>query len=61
MNVKVDPAKCSQCGLCVDSVPDVFEMGDSAAETKVPVVPAKLEKAVKDAATDCPEAAIVVS
>ena len=61
MKVKVDPAKCSQCGLCVDSVPDVFEMGDSSAEVKAELVPAKLEKAVKDAASDCPEAAIILT
>ncbi|MCU0723059.1 MAG: ferredoxin [Planctomycetes bacterium] len=61
MKVKVDATKCSQCGLCADSVPDVFEMGDKAAIVKVPVVPKNLEKAVKGAADDCPETAIVIS
>jgi ferredoxin len=61
MKVTVDASKCSSCGLCADSVPDVFEMGDNNATVKVPLVPKKLEAAVKSASEDCPESAIKVT
>jgi ferredoxin len=60
MTVRIDPDLCTACGLCTDSVPQVFKMGKDVAEVINPNVPANLENAVKDAAGDCPAEAIIV-
>ncbi|MGA2976975.1 MAG: ferredoxin [Spirochaetia bacterium] len=60
MKVKIDPDLCTACGLCTDGVPQVFKMGKDAAEVIDPAVPANLEKAVRDAASDCPAEAILI-
>lgn len=51
---------CTACGLCVDTCPDVFEMGSDMAQVMVDEVPAKLEDAVQQAADECPVEAIIV-
>jgi ferredoxin len=60
MTVRIDPNLCTACGLCTDSVPQVFKMGKDVAEVINPAVPATLENAVRDAAGDCPAEAIIV-
>ena len=60
MKVRIDDDLCTACGLCVDSVPDVFTMGDDTAEVANSEVPSNLEKDVQDAADDCPVEAIIV-
>jgi len=51
---------CIACGLCVDSCPEVFEMGEEFAEVIVDEVPDESEECVRQAAEDCPTEAIVV-
>jgi len=51
---------CTACGLCVDTCPDVFEMGPDIAAVSVNEVPAEFEEAVQQAADECPVEAIVV-
>jgi ferredoxin len=51
---------CTACGLCVDTCPEVFELGDDMAEVIVDEVPAEHEDAVQQAADECPVEAIVV-
>ena len=60
MTVRIDPDLCTACGLCTDSVPQVFKMGKDVAEVINPSVPANLENAVRDATSDCPAEAIIV-
>ena len=60
MKVKIDSELCTACGLCEDSVPDVFQMGDDVAEVKSADVPADLESAVQEATDDCPVEAIIL-
>ncbi len=60
MKVKIDKDLCTACELCVDDVPDVFDMGDDVAVVKVDTVPADLEDDVRDAADSCPAEAIIV-
>jgi ferredoxin len=60
MKVKIDADLCTGCGLCTDSVPEVFDMGDDVATVKTNPVPAAKEALVKEAAADCPAEAIVV-
>lgn len=51
---------CTACGLCVDTCPEVFEMGDDMAEVIVGEVPPEHEDAVQQAADECPVEAIIV-
>lgn len=59
MNVKIEDT-CTACGLCVDTCPDVFEMGDDIAKVIVKEVPASLEDDVQQAADECPVEAIII-
>lgn len=51
---------CIACELCVETCPEVFEMGEEIAQVKVDVVPPELEDKVREAAEACPVEAIVV-
>jgi ferredoxin len=59
MKVRIEDT-CTACGLCVENCPDVFEMGDDAAQVKMNEVPEGLEDAVRQAADECPVEAIIV-
>jgi len=59
MKVKIEDT-CTACGLCVDTCPEVFEMGDDMAQVIVDEVPEEHEDAVQQAADECPVEAIVV-
>lgn len=58
MKVRVEDI-CTACGLCVDTCPEVFEMGDDVAQVIVDEVPPEQEDAVQQAADECPVEAIV--
>ena len=51
---------CTACGLCVDTCPEVFEMGDEMAEVIADPVPEEFEDQVTQAAEECPVEAIIV-
>jgi ferredoxin len=59
MRVSIEDT-CTACGLCVDTCPEVFEMGDEMAQVIVDEVPAEYEEAVQQAADECPVEAIMV-
>lgn len=59
MKVRIEES-CTACGLCVDTCPEVFSMGDDRAEVIIDVVPAELEDTVQQAADECPVEAIIV-
>ena len=59
MKVQIEDS-CTACGLCVDTCPEVFEMGDNIAEVIVDSVPPELEETIQQAADECPVEAIVV-
>lgn len=59
MKVRIEDS-CTACGLCVDTCPDVFEMGSDIAQTVTDEVPPKLEETVQQAADECPVEAIIV-
>ena len=51
---------CTACGLCVDTCPEVFDMGDEMAIVIVDEIPTEHEEAVQQAADECPVEAIIV-
>ncbi len=59
MKVRVEDT-CTACGLCVDTCPDVFQMGDDIAQVTVDEVPTELEDEARQAADECPVEAIIV-
>jgi len=59
MRVRIEDS-CTACALCVDTCPDVFEMGPDIAQVVVEQVPPELEDAVQQAADECPVEAIIV-
>jgi ferredoxin len=62
MKVTVDAELCTGCGLCEDTCPAVFEMGDDeVAVVKVNEVPDESADDCRQAAEDCPTEAIVIA
>lgn len=59
MRVRIEDT-CTACGLCVDTCPDVFEMGPDIAQVVAEEIPPEFEDAVTQAAEECPVEAIVV-
>ena len=59
MRVSIEDT-CTACGLCVDTCPDVFEMGDIMAQVMVEEVPVEFEETVQQAADECPVEAIII-
>ena len=51
---------CVACGLCIDTCPDVFEMGSQYAQVKTDDVSSDLEELVQQAADECPVSAIII-
>ena len=59
MKVRIEDI-CTACGLCCDTCPEVFEMGDEIAEVVIDEVPEDLEDVVQQAADECPVEAIFI-
>jgi len=59
MKVRIEDT-CTACGLCCDTCPEVFEMGDEIATVLVTEVPAEHKDSVDQAADECPVEAIIV-
>ena len=59
MKVKIEDT-CTACGLCVETCPEVFEMGSDMAQVIEEDVPPEFEDAVQQAADECPVEAIIV-
>ena len=58
MKAIVDEETCIGCGLCVESCPEVFELVDDKARTKLEEVPEEYAETCREAAEDCPVEAI---
>ena len=59
MNVSIQDT-CTACGLCCDTCPEVFEMGDDIAEVMTDEISEELSSTVQLAAEECPVAAILI-
>ncbi len=60
MKVKINADDCTGCGLCCDTCPEVFEMGD-VAQVTVDLVPEEAEDTCREAAENCPVECIVIT
>ncbi len=60
MKAVVDQDLCSGCELCTETCPEVFEMKNDTAGTKVEVVPPEAEETCRQAAEECPVEAITI-
>lgn len=61
MKAVVDDDRCCGHGVCVALCPDVFDLTDDGYAVAVGTdVPPGLETTVREAATQCPEAAITI-
>ena len=62
MKVTVDEDRCRGHGMCLTICPEVFEMTDDGfAVAELAVLPAEFEDATREAVSNCPERAILVS
>ncbi|MFH1008093.1 MAG: ferredoxin [Candidatus Latescibacterota bacterium] len=59
--VSIDEDECTQCGLCEDTCPEVFELGDDTAIVKAGADLSMYEDEIREAAEDCPSEAIDVT
>ena len=59
MKVRIEDT-CTSCGLCVDTCPEIFDLGPDIAEVIVDEVPPESEEAVQQAADECPTEAIII-
>ena len=60
MKAIVDGDLCTACGLCEETCPEVFKVGDDIAEVIADPIPADAEASAKEAAADCPVEAIKI-
>ena len=61
MKATIDRDGCISCGLCIDTCPSVFKMGDDGiAEVVGSVVPAADETLATEAQDGCPVSVITV-
>jgi ferredoxin len=59
MRVRVDPDLCEGFGLCVQLLPEVFEMGeDVPVKVVVEPVDPRLRVKLQEAVAQCPRAAL---
>lgn len=59
MKVRIEDS-CTACGLCTETCPEVFQMGEDMAEVIADEVPPEFEDAVEQAVEDCPVEAIII-
>ncbi|MFH1395604.1 MAG: ferredoxin [Candidatus Omnitrophota bacterium] len=61
MKAVVDLEKCIGCGLCVQVAPEIYEMQEDKAVTKVDEIAEDKIEDAKNGADQCPVTAITLS
>jgi len=59
MKVKIDPSRCVGCGLCAETLPQLFFMGPFHAKVRRENLTSQEEPLVAQIAEDCPSGALV--
>lgn len=59
MQVRIEDT-CTACGLCCDTCPEVFVLGDVIAEVILDEVPPEYQASAREAAEECPVEAIII-
>jgi len=60
MKATIDKDECTACGVCEETCPEVFKLGDDTAEVIVDEIPADAEECAKEAAEECPVECITI-
>jgi len=61
MKATIDRSGCIGCGLCTETCPEVFRIGDDGlAEVYTDPIPEGAESAAQEAADNCPVSVITV-
>ena len=60
MKATIDADECTACGVCEETCPEVFKLGDDVAEVIVDEIPADAEECAKEAAEECPVECIAI-
>lgn len=60
MRVKINPELCDGTGMCEQTCPEVFELKDGISTVIVGDIPSDAEQSCRDAAEECPTAAISI-
>ncbi len=60
MKVRIDDDLCIGCETCIDICPEIFEMSDDIAMTKMDNVPKDLQESCSEAVDSCAVEAIIL-
>jgi ferredoxin len=56
--LSLDDETCIECGICVDLLPQYFELSEGKVRVRPGVDASRADSAVADAAADCPSGSI---
>lgn len=60
MVVRVEQNRCIGCGLCEETIPEVFTIGDYTAIARDVPISEYLGVRLREMASDCPAEAIII-
>ena len=58
MKIHIDQETCIRCGICVETCPEIFKMGEDEVLVSSELLPEVYDERVRQAAADCALGAI---